>query len=328
MTAESDSPSTLRAWGQLVRLPNAFTVVADVSAAFLLVAQGPQPASRFVCVVLAGISLYWAGMVLNDVFDVEQDREQRPRRPLPAGLIPMGQAKIAGWSLLILGVVLASVSGHIPNDHFPATWVPTAIGVALAIMIVAYDGPLKKTVLAPAAMGCCRVLSFLLGASPCISGFAAAAALPADGPLFPKFVIAIAVGFGLYIMGITTIARNEAVGGPSPDLFRGLLFTMIGAAVLAFAPRTAVGIFNWNISPRGEFPLLIGMIAFPVILRGLRLVNDPTAAKIQIMVRVGILTMIPLAAAFAFLGAGAVWGLLVFSLVIPAFLLARQFRVT
>jgi 4-hydroxybenzoate polyprenyltransferase len=146
--------------------------------------------------------------------------------------------------------------------------------------------------------------------------------------LFPKFVIAIALGFGVYIMGITTIARNEAVGGPSPDLYRGLLFTMIGAAVLAFAPQTAVGNFNWQISPRGEFPILIGMIAFPVILRGLRLVNEPTAEKIQTLVRVGILTLIPLAAAFAFLGAGPVWGLLVFSLVVPAIMLARQFRVT
>jgi len=281
-----------------------------------------------VCVVLAGISLYWAGMVLNDVFDIERDRGQRPGRPLPSGSIPIGQAKIAGWSLLVLGVVLAAVSGQIPSDRSPVSWVPAAVGVSLALMIVAYDGPLKKTFLAPAAMGCCRVLSFLLGASPGIGGWVAAAGLPADGLLFPKFVIAIALGFGVYIMGITTIARNEAVGGPSPDLYRGLLFTMIGAAVLAFAPQTAVGNFNWQISPRGEFPILIGMIAFPVTLRGLRLVNEPTAEKIQTLVRVGILTLIPLAAAFAFLGAGPVWGLLVFSLVVPAIMLARQFRVT
>ncbi len=328
MTAESDSPTTFRAWCQLVRLPNVFTVVADVSAAFLLVAQGPQPASRFVCVVLAGISLYWGGMVLNDVFDIEQDREERPRRPLPAGSIPLGQANIAGWGLLLLGVALAAASGHLPNDRFAASWVPAAIGVTLAVIIVAYDGPLKKTLLAPAAMGGCRVLSFLLGASPCIIGLAGAGGLPGEGPLFPKYVIAIALGFGIYIMGITTIARNEAIGGPSPNLSRGLLFTMIGAAVLALAPRTAVGKFDWQISPSGEFPLLIGMIAFPVILRGLRLVNDPTPEKIQTLVRIGILTMIPLAAAFAFLGAGPVWGLVLFSLVIPSIVLARQFRVT
>ena len=52
--------------------------LADVGAAFLLVHQGPTPASRFILITIAGIALYWAGMILNDVFDVEQDREQRP----------------------------------------------------------------------------------------------------------------------------------------------------------------------------------------------------------------------------------------------------------
>ncbi len=62
--------SNLTSWAQLVRLPNVFTVIADVSAAFLLVAHGPVPISRFALIVLAGIALYWAGMILNDVFDV------------------------------------------------------------------------------------------------------------------------------------------------------------------------------------------------------------------------------------------------------------------
>ena len=52
-------------------MPNVFTVIADVSAAFLLVAHGPEPVGRWLCVVAAGIALYWAGMILNDVFDVD-----------------------------------------------------------------------------------------------------------------------------------------------------------------------------------------------------------------------------------------------------------------
>ena len=92
------------AWAQLVRLPNVFTVLADVSAAFLLVSQGPYPVGRFVLVVLAGVALYWAGMVLNDVFDIDRDRQERPARPIPAGQIPLGQAKAAGWGLLCLAL--------------------------------------------------------------------------------------------------------------------------------------------------------------------------------------------------------------------------------
>lgn len=284
-----------------------------------------MPWPRLVAVLSAAVALYWAGMILNDVFDVEQDREERPGRPLAAGHISMGQAKAAGWGLLILGVVLAAVSGQLPGET-PTTWLPAGVAALLAVMIVAYDGPLKKTPLAPFAMGGCRLLSFLLGASPCV------VVADVDGYFFPKYVIAIACGFGLYIAGITTVAKDEAKEpnepGPTPHVSRGLVLAMIGLAMLAFAPQTAQGNFQWHLSPTKIFPLLIGMIGFPVILRGLRLVNRPTPQAIQLMIRIGILTMIPLAAAFAFLGAGPKYGLAVFSLVVPSILLASRFRVT
>jgi 4-hydroxybenzoate polyprenyltransferase len=165
------------------------------------------------------------------------------------------------------------------------------------------------------------LLSFLLGAAACLT-------VAAGQPLFPKHILAIALGFGIYIMGITTMAKHEATGGPSPNLATGLSFTIIGAAVLAFAPSTAVGNLVWRVDPNRHFPILIGLIAFPVILRGFRLQSDPSAAKIQEAIRAGVLTMIPLAAAYALLGAGRLWGLIVFSLVIPAMFLALRLRVT
>ena len=318
---DSDPGSPLRAWAQLVRLPNVFTVLADVGAAFLLVAGGPAPVGRFVLVLLAGVALYWAGMILNDVFDVQQDRQERPHRPIPAGQIPLRQAAGAGWGFLLIGILLAAASGYVPSAEHPSTWLPAALGVVLAMMIVAYDGPLKKTPLAPAAMGSCRVLSFLLGAAPCL-------AVVAGEPLLPKYVVAIALGFGIYVMGITTMARHEATGGPNPNLATGLMVTVIGAAILAFAPSIAGNVAAWRIDTNRDFPILIGLIAFPVILRGFRLQSDPSPAKIQETIRAGVLTIIPLAAAFALLGAGRVWGLIVFSLVVPALLLAMRLRVT
>ncbi len=124
---------------------------------------------------------------------------------------PLSKAKSAGWALLVLGVVIAAVSGYLPGDGVEATWLPAVIAVALAVMIVAYDGPLKSTHAAPAAMGACRVLSFLLGAAPCLL-------LTADGPLIPKYLLGIAFGFGVYIMGVTTMARHEATGGATHHL--------------------------------------------------------------------------------------------------------------
>lgn len=309
------------AWAQLIRLPNVFTVLADVSAAFLLVSHGPSPVARFALVVAAGVSLYWAGMVLNDVFDIDRDRQERPSRPIPAGHISLARAKAVGWGLLLLGVLLAGLSGYVPAMGHDTSWLPAAVGFSLAAMVVAYDGPLKSTPAAPVAMGSCRFLSFLLGASPVVTS-------AGEHGLFPAYLIGIAAGFGLYIVGITAMARREAAGGFSINLPFGFVMMLLGAAGLAFAPQLADRPMGWHMSPAKVFPAMIGMIALPVVIRGLRAVIDPTPAKIQTTIRIGILTIIPLAASFAFLGAGPAWGLAVFALAIPSIGLSMRFRVT
>lgn len=314
-------PSVLHAWAQLVRLPNVFTVIADVSAAFLLVAGGPQPIGRWIAVVAGAIFLYWSGMILNDVFDLDEDRSHRPQRPIAAGHISLAHARTTGWLFLGMGVALSALSGYLPGEGRGVTWLPAATAGCLAVMIVAYDGPLKRTYLAPVAMGTCRMLSFLLGAATCL-------ALAADGPLIPKHILGIGFGFGVYVMGVTTMARREAIGGETNSLRIGIILTGLGAACLAFAPQLATGPMDWYLPAIGVFPVMIGMIAFPVIMRAVRALRNPTPAHIQTTIRSGVLTIIPLAACFALLGAGPVWGLAVFALVIPSLALATRFRVT
>ena len=318
----ADAPgSRASAWAQLVRLPNVLTVIADVGAAFMLVSHGPFPLSRFVCVVSAGVCLYWAGMVLNDVFDVDKDRSERPTRPIPAGDVSLAAASRVGWGLMVAGCFLAAISGRLPASGSPVTWLPLVVAITLSVTIVAYDGPLKRTPIAPPAMGGCRVLSFLLGASPAL------AANWGENP-FPPHLIAIAIGFGVYITGITTMARKEAVGGRTPNLILGWATMVSGIIILGLAPRLAENRFGWHISPDDAFPIMIGLIALPVVVRGYRAIVEPTPRHIQTSIRVGILSIIPLAATFATLGAGVVWGLAILALAAPSMLLARLFRVT
>ncbi|QDV88573.1 prenyltransferase [Stieleria magnilauensis] len=321
LTAEPSRP--LVAWMQLVRLPNVFTVLADVGAAFLLVGGGPLPVARFALVLAAGVALYWAGMILNDVFDLEKDEAERKTRPIASGAISVQAAKSAGWACLILGVLLAAASGYVPSADHATTWLPAAIALALAGLIVAYDGPLKPTPIAPAAMGGCRVLSFLLGASPLL-------AMDEGLPVVPRYVLVIAMGFGVYVMGITTVARDEAIGGHRINLRTGFVVMMVGGVTLALAPsfslaETRVG---WAIASTSQFAMLIGLIFLPIALRGLRAQLHPEPAVIGNLIRISILTIIPLSAAFAFLGAGPAWGVAVFALVVPALLLATRLRVT
>ena len=321
-------PSTWHAWIQLVRMPNVFTVIADVGAAFLLISGSPFPLGRFMLILLSGISLYWAGMILNDVFDIEKDKAERPNRPLASGAIAVQKATRVGWLLLGIGVALAAVSGYIPDSGpdaatVPKTWLPGAIAFALAVLIVAYDGPLKATPFAPAAMGACRFLSFLLGASvmlPIVDG----------APQIPRYVLGAALGFGVYVMGITTIARDEALGGHQINLRSGFLLMVIGSVLLAFAPGLSEPADRaaWQVTLGMQFALLVGLIVFPVLIRAFRIQFEPDGKAIGNTIRAGLLTIIPLSAAYALLGAGPAGALAIFALVVPAIVLAMRLRVT
>lgn len=312
--------SSLLDWARLVRLPNVFTVLADVSAAFLLVSHSPAPTGRFACVLLAGVCLYWAGMILNDVFDIEVDRRERPLRPLPDGRISLATARTAGWGLLLLGVVLAAISGYLPGDDVVLTWRSGLIGLLLAVAIVLYDGPLKHTPVAPVTMGICRMLSFLLGASPALDG-------PLPQYLFEPHVLAAAAGFGIYIMGVTWMARHEAGVTSKGTLVGSLVVLLAGCGVLAFSPHLAGPDADLQFGA-GPFALLIGLLAVTFLYRASGAVADPRPERVQIAVKTALLTFIPLAAAVALLGAGPFYGLAVFGLVFPALLLASQFRMT
>ena len=74
-------------------------------------------------------------MVLNDVFDLEIDRRERPERPLPSGRVSLRAARLLGWTLLVLGMLLgiAGVSvgtgggffaGHFGSAAVAPCWRP------------------------------------------------------------------------------------------------------------------------------------------------------------------------------------------------------------
>ena len=104
---------------QLGRVPNVFTAVSNVMAGYLLTHEDLADWPAALLLVASSALLYTAGMVLNDVFDVAQDTEQRPRRPIPSGRISLAAARVLGWSLLIGGTVSGIVIGVLRGTGFP-----------------------------------------------------------------------------------------------------------------------------------------------------------------------------------------------------------------
>ena len=148
---------------ELVRLPNLFTAMADVAMGFLFVQPrfGRKlwmhietmltPLGMWVLGLLVAASslLYAAGVVLNDVFDVERDRDERPERPLPSGRISLRAARWLGWELLLLGTVAAGCASACSS----ACRGRPSVAVLLAGCIVLYDAVLKRTLVGPARHG-------------------------------------------------------------------------------------------------------------------------------------------------------------------------------
>ncbi len=157
--------SKLLAYFRLFRLPNVFTAVADVTMGFLFVQTKLQPWPIYAGLALASVLLYIAGMVLNDVYDVEQDQRERPERPIPAGDIPLVTARRLGYLLLLAGVLCGWVAPHLETLDGVSRMRSGCIATLLAVCVVAYDAVLKKTPLAPLLMGGCRFLNVLLGMS-------------------------------------------------------------------------------------------------------------------------------------------------------------------
>jgi hypothetical protein len=69
MTSRS---SGLLAYLQLFRLPNVFTAADDILMGYLIAHGAFTPAGPLALLLAASCLMYMAGMVLNDVFDVEQ----------------------------------------------------------------------------------------------------------------------------------------------------------------------------------------------------------------------------------------------------------------
>jgi 4-hydroxybenzoate polyprenyltransferase len=318
----------LVAYAQLFRLPNVFTAIADIAAGYLFVhvTYGLQPWWIFATLVAASSLLYTSGMVLNDVFDIEQDRRERPQRPLPSGRISHITAHRVGWGLLLAGVALGWVAGMLSTADAHVVALPYRSGVVatlLAAMIVAYDRILKRTPLGPLAMGSCRFFNLLLGMST-------ASALWCGGPAwmlyFESGQLLVAGGMGVYVAGVTWFARTEAQQSNSLVLAAAIGVMMLGVAMIAgYAWMPRVEHFPPG-APRAigqmamMWPLLILLISVTVVRRAFTAVQNPTPARVQAAVKLAIMSIILLDAAIAML-VGPSYALGVLALLVPMLLL-------
>ncbi len=300
---------TIKAWLQLVRLPNVVTAAADSMAGWLLATGSAAEPSHWLPLTAASMVLYASGTALNDVFDYEIDRAERPARPLPSGQVSRRTAAWLAGSGLALGPALALTSGSVASG---------IVAAILAACILGYDGGLEHTRLGPVVMGACRGLNLLLGMSavPALAGPTAWCAAGA---------------YGLFVAGITVVSRSEVYGGNRRALLTGLALqniAVLGLAGVALAHRH----FPRPDPNRPLLPLegllVLALVALAVNANATRAIKDPIPPLIQKTIKTSLLALV-------WLHVGVIAGVrglepaaMVAVLSVPAYLLGRWLYTT
>ena len=307
MTADKPKrPTQWRAYLQLVRLPAVFTAAADILLGFLLNHAGLSPVGDLAALLAASACLYCSGMVWNDVFDRKQDAVERPERPIPSGRVRVSRAVILGSVLMLSGVGLSAVAGR----------QSLTIALVLVTCILAYDGLLKRTVVGPVAMGGCRFLNVMLGAS----------AYPAAIAVWSRPQTLVAAALGLYVAGITWFARTEAVASTRGRLLASA--AVVNAGVLALAAIAMT--YPWRGDPnRAIVGILLGLILLAIDGRLLAAIRSPAARNVQSAVKTMIFSLVLLDATMVLAQSADPWyAAATAALFIPGRLIGRWMSVT
>lgn len=292
----------------LIRLPNVFTTPSNILAGYF-VTTPPAEANglHLVSLMVSSGLLYIAGISLNDYFDIETDRKERPSRPLPSGRIPKKHAMvIALIAMIAANAMLLMAIGPIA----------LAVSSALTATIIAYDYRLKHaaTIAGPFAMGGTRFLNVILGASPAIS-----TALLGGARFQSETAVFAAASLFIYVVAIMLLSKKE-VGGEKPGL---LPFYMIFALVGGIA---ATGLL---ITLQSEFLISLAIFAAVISITFRQyLGGEGIPQHVQKAIRNMIISIIILDSVFISGTAGLFYGLATLLFIIPAVVTAKKLYMT
>lgn len=290
----------LIAFFRLTRPANIVTAVADILAGIAISGFFLKPqedVSSVVWLILSTMGLYGGGVVMNDVFDAELDRIERPERPIPSGVVSKTEGAVLGLALLSGGVALA----------FLVSTLSGLLALAIAVAALVYDKWGKhQSLLGPLNMGLCRGLNLLLGLSII--------------PLMVSELWFLAAVPVIYIAAITMISRGEVYGGKRSTLYGAVLLYLMAMG----------GIFYVSLEREHAIITIffIALWGFMVFLPLKNAIGQPVGKMIGRAVKAGVLALILMNAAWA-AAFGATYLALIIILLLPlSILLARVFAVT
>ncbi|MDW0288129.1 MAG: UbiA family prenyltransferase [Nitrososphaeraceae archaeon] len=289
----------------LVRLPNLFTLPSNIlvgmatvsSLAFTLTSF-----SQFLLLVTISVLLYCVGIVLNDLYDFDIDKKERPNRPLPSG-------KISRRSAIVLVAIFSTLALILSLQVSFSTLVISSI---LFSVIFGYDKYLKNTYAGPFTIASARVMNILLGTSVSLRSVDSYSQI-----VTLTFILIITF---VYVSLIGFISRYE-VHGFSDNTKLLLPPAIVATVISSIILFTLMGFFKL------ESLIILSLFSFIMIISFSRIYRRDSG-KTQQIVRNMILSIIVLDSTFLTGIIGIELGLVVLTLMAPLLVLANKMYMT
>lgn len=215
----------------LVRLVHPFPSVLNASATAGIAALAGAPVLTITRLGLAMLAIQFSIGALNDLVDAPLDAHQKPRKPIPSGLVGPRTAGIVAIGGAALGILLSAASGT-------STILVALGGLGLGF---AYDLRLSRTALS------WLPLSLALPLVPIFAWLGAVGEVPVV--LLPLVPVGALGGAGLALAnGLVDVERDRSVGRRAIAVTLGrrnawiaqtLALCGAAAAVVVFAPEVA-----------------------------------------------------------------------------------------
>ena len=285
----------------LIRLPNVFTAPSNIlTGYFAAVTVAEANSVHLIALMVSSGLLYIGGIVLNDYFDVEIDKRERPFRPLPSGNISKRHALAIAMIAMLIANTIALVLGPIS----------VAVSLVLTFARIVYDYRLKHGFSGPFAMGSARFLNVIFGASPVL--------LYLNNHSYAILGTAAASLF-LYIVAITLLSKKEA-GNERPNSTTA--FLMVFGIISGV---TTLGLLLLQL----QWAFLLNLSIFAaVMIVTFKQHLTKELPSVQKAVRNMVISVIILDSVFVSGTAGLPYGLATLLLIVPAVVLAKKLYVT
>lgn len=289
----------------LIRLPNLFTLPSNILVGFAIASALSLTITSFVQVLLLvtiSIFLYCVGLVLNDLFDYNIDKKERPDRPLASGKI---SRKIAIVLVSIFSVIALSLSILVSVPTF-------GISLVLIALIFGYDKYLKNTQAGPFTIAAARVMNVMLGTSVSFNNIDS----------FPQFVILVfvlTITF-VYVSLIGFISKYE-VQGFSENIKLYLIRVVIAGIISSITLFTFIGFFKY------ESLIILALFLF-IMTKAVYRIQNKDSIGIQQCIQKMIMSIIVLDSTYLSGIIGLEVGLAVLLLIAPLLIMSRKMYMT